>query len=181
MHFTHLLASLMRAMAINILFLRKIRSRMMMSSTIARMITAEMKTSRTFSVCHIHAYILFHHITSETVNPLLQPPGLPIRIEIDCCWLSLFLSICHEVTTRHNNNSLKANQVCLICRYTFKSIWKPSSLSVMLAPGVLLKWTYSILQWKIPAQKNRKVEKQWAKSKASIHFLMHFHKEDSYR
>lgn len=41
MHFTHLLASLMRAMAINILFLRKMRSRMMMSSTIARMITAE--------------------------------------------------------------------------------------------------------------------------------------------
>lgn len=40
---TDLLASLMRAMAIMILFLRKMRSMMMMTSTIARMITAEQR------------------------------------------------------------------------------------------------------------------------------------------
>lgn len=38
-----LLASLMSAMAIRILFLRKMRSRMMMTSTIARMITAKQR------------------------------------------------------------------------------------------------------------------------------------------
>lgn len=46
----------------------------MMSSTIDRMITAEMKKSRTFSVCHIQAFIRFYHMTSESANPLLNPP-----------------------------------------------------------------------------------------------------------
>lgn len=53
MHFTYLLASLMSAMAIKILFLRKIRSRMMMSSTITRMITAEMNRTEysVYAIC----------------------------------------------------------------------------------------------------------------------------------
>lgn len=104
----HLLASLMRAIAIRILFLRKMSSRMMMTSTMARMITGRQRrnTSCTWpytGVCvFVRVYVCVFIALTEG-QPSLSDLQVDSEVSLEAQllksdvgpWLSLQVCILH--------------------------------------------------------------------------------------